>query len=225
MSEEDLIPVFIPALVTILISAEDKKGSPLEKDEVISIRDAAAVIMMEKDHAEKMAESRGYADIDPENCWYDWQMVRREMGRKPDLDAGARLSFNLSKDDTAQATIKAKETIADFRNKFSTIVQDDVYALIKTKLTDPRYSANMWLVVEELNDTGFIGRIFELPSEFVKYRVGQHLNIDEDDILDWMINFNGQLFGGYTLRVQRQTMSAVEQKQFDSHIGVVEYMD
>ena len=36
--EENLVPVFIPALGPILIHAEDLKGEPLSYDEVIRIR-------------------------------------------------------------------------------------------------------------------------------------------------------------------------------------------
>ena len=89
MTEDaDLIPVFVPALGAILIAAEDQKGTPLTADEVISIRDKAACVMMSTSRAERLAESRGYDDIDPENCWYEWQMLRRELNRRPDLDPG-----------------------------------------------------------------------------------------------------------------------------------------
>jgi hypothetical protein len=62
------VPVFIPALGTLLIHAEDLKGEPLSYGEVIRIRDKAACIMMRTEDARKLDESRGYRDIDPENC-------------------------------------------------------------------------------------------------------------------------------------------------------------
>ncbi|MFT3736646.1 MAG: DUF2314 domain-containing protein [Rhodocyclaceae bacterium] len=108
MTEEKLVPVFIPALVAILVNAEDKKGEPLSKEEVIAIRDDAA-------------------------------------------------------------------------------------------------------------------EIFELPGEFVAYKVGDLLEIRDDEVFDWMINDNSTLYGGYTLRVQRESMTAEERQRFDEHIGVVNY--
>jgi hypothetical protein len=36
---QDLVPYFMPSLSAILVNAEDKKGSPLEYDEVVEIRD------------------------------------------------------------------------------------------------------------------------------------------------------------------------------------------
>jgi hypothetical protein len=29
--------------------------------------------------AKNMEEERGYADIDPENCWSEWQTIRAEI--------------------------------------------------------------------------------------------------------------------------------------------------
>lgn len=116
MNSEELVPVFIPALVALLVHFEDKKGSPLTQDEVIAIRDDAACMMMEPAAARKMDESRGYCDIDPENCWYDWQMARREMGRLPEIDPGPRFDLFRSDDPEYQRTIRdARDSIERFR--------------------------------------------------------------------------------------------------------------
>lgn len=87
---DELVPVFIPALIVLLVHSEDKKGSPLTQEEVLAIRDNATCIMMQLDDSRKMDEQRGYADIDPEDCWYEWQMARRDLGRLPDIDPGPR---------------------------------------------------------------------------------------------------------------------------------------
>lgn len=86
-ADDELIPVFMPALGSVLIMAEDRKGAPLSQTEVIRVRDRAPCIMMAAAEAAKLMESRG-RDLDPENCWYDWQMLRRELGRLPELDPG-----------------------------------------------------------------------------------------------------------------------------------------
>ena len=63
-----LVPVFIPSLSAVLVAAEDKKGAPLTESEVIQIRDKSPCIMMEREDAAKLVESRGYRDVDPENA-------------------------------------------------------------------------------------------------------------------------------------------------------------
>ena len=76
MSEEPLVPVFMPALVAVLLNRDKAKGSPLTEAEVLEIRDACNVVMSPLDVARKVAESRGYEDIDPERAWEEWTAIR-----------------------------------------------------------------------------------------------------------------------------------------------------
>lgn len=64
--------LFIPSLISLLVSKAEEKGSPLTKEEVIDIRDNATAIITDAEGALAVAERRGYQDIDPENCWDDW---------------------------------------------------------------------------------------------------------------------------------------------------------
>jgi hypothetical protein len=77
--EDDLFPVFIPALVALLIHAEELKGSPLTRNQVIAIRDDADCVMMPLAAKADLDKERGYADIDPEQCWEEWQIVRAKL--------------------------------------------------------------------------------------------------------------------------------------------------
>ncbi len=79
MNEEDLVPVFIPPLATVLAHHEREKGAPLTEDEVIIIRGKSVVMMMRRSIAEQMAQERGWRDIDPQNCWQDWQQTRQQL--------------------------------------------------------------------------------------------------------------------------------------------------
>ena len=72
-----LVPVFVPPLVTLLQKKERTKGSPLTKEEVLEIRDNATMILMKADEALKMADSRGYRDIDPDKAWEQWLQIRK----------------------------------------------------------------------------------------------------------------------------------------------------
>ncbi len=45
MSADPQSLVFVPALMTLLTAAENRKGSPLTEDEVCSIRDQATRIL------------------------------------------------------------------------------------------------------------------------------------------------------------------------------------
>lgn len=88
MPNDDLIPVFIPALVAILVKAERDKGSPLSEAEVLRIRDGAACVMLRKSMANDLTRTRGYEDLDPSLVWKEWQIARvqlcQEEERSPD---------------------------------------------------------------------------------------------------------------------------------------------
>jgi len=68
----------IPALSAILAAKEREKGSPLTESEVLAIRDSAAVMVL-PDKGEPLVERRGYADIDPQKCWQQWQALRVQL--------------------------------------------------------------------------------------------------------------------------------------------------
>ena len=76
MSEDNLLIVPVPALVAVLLAAEREKGAPLTEEEVLTMRDNAASIAMDRSAYEAISERRGYDDIDPENAWADWQVIR-----------------------------------------------------------------------------------------------------------------------------------------------------
>ena len=71
--------VFVPPLIALLLSKEQEKGSRLTEEEVLSIRDDATAIIVDTEVALKMAEDRGYRDIDPDNCWAEWCNFKGEI--------------------------------------------------------------------------------------------------------------------------------------------------
>jgi uncharacterized protein YegJ (DUF2314 family) len=222
-NEADLIPVFVPALGAILIAAEDKKGRPLTNEEVLSIRDNAACIMMTVDDAIKLADSRGYDDLDPENCWYDWQMLRRELGRQPDLDPGARVEMFQSSDPAYQECVAmARATLDEFRSMIPRF--DPQSCLIKAKLDDGHGSGFVWLFGTTISGDGFTAELFEIPPSVAKLKVGDVFRIDGGDVVDWMINDHGTLYGGYSLRYHRAKLNPDERRAFDEHVGVTNYV-
>ncbi|MEE1886724.1 hypothetical protein [Pseudomonas carassii] len=76
MSTDPLCLVFVPALVSLLKAAEDRKGSQLNEDEVLEIRDNATATAIPFSVAVALEKERGYEDIVPEECWKEWQRVR-----------------------------------------------------------------------------------------------------------------------------------------------------
>ncbi len=70
--EEQLIPVFKPPLAQMLALAERQKGSPLTEEESNAVRDNSQCVMLTPEKAEWVEEQLGYKDVNPENCYSDW---------------------------------------------------------------------------------------------------------------------------------------------------------
>jgi len=78
-SRADHRPVFIPALVSVLAAAEEKAGRPLRRDEVEHLTGEAVCMMMTPADARNLERGRGYADLEPELAWEQWQVLRESQ--------------------------------------------------------------------------------------------------------------------------------------------------
>jgi hypothetical protein len=74
------IPVIIPPLVTLLLSAERSAKRPLSRPEVEDLVSKAPAMAMEARDIARLERARGYADIEPERAWEQWQIVRGAFG-------------------------------------------------------------------------------------------------------------------------------------------------
>jgi len=73
-----VIVLFIPSLISLLVSKAEEKGSPLTEEEVLAIRDNATAIVTDAEGVLAVAQRRGYQDIDPEHCWEEWQDFNKQ---------------------------------------------------------------------------------------------------------------------------------------------------
>jgi hypothetical protein len=66
----------VPALVAHLTRAEELAKRPLTQEEVLRIRDNAAVIANPLSAMPSFLAQRGYHDIYPPEVWEEWQLYR-----------------------------------------------------------------------------------------------------------------------------------------------------
>ena len=81
---DPVIPVPIPPLVYLLDHLEREKGSPLTETEVWEARDSAICMTMRTSERDRIAQHRGYVDIDMENAWAEWQAVQHSLRDSPE---------------------------------------------------------------------------------------------------------------------------------------------
>jgi len=76
VSGDEMTEVYVPALVAMLLRAEELAERPLTKDEVIRIRDNASVVTYPLSLMPEFLAQRGYHDLYPPEAWEEWQLYR-----------------------------------------------------------------------------------------------------------------------------------------------------
>jgi uncharacterized protein YegJ (DUF2314 family) len=218
MTEATNQPVFIPMLGAILLAAEDKKGAPLTEAEVLSVRDSAACMMMTPEHAAALAATRGN-DLDPENVWFDFQALRRALGRKPDIDAGARVAVFANDDAEMKEAVRRARDSADELRRW---IDSGAEPLVKTLIVQEKSRTFTWLADARVAEGGFSGVVFEVPPGLV-LRKGERLEVPAQQLADWMCNVDGTMHGAFSLRVHRARLSEDKRAEFDEHIGALRW--
>lgn len=71
-----LVPVIMPSLVAMLLNKERELGRALESQEVSALVEQSPCIALERADALELEQSRGYADIEPDLAWEQWQLIR-----------------------------------------------------------------------------------------------------------------------------------------------------
>jgi uncharacterized protein YegJ (DUF2314 family) len=222
---EDKVLLFIPSLVATLLNRENAKGTPLTEEEVIAIRDSAPCVTVPPDVAAKMEMERGYSDLDPENCWVEWQQARQDL--KSDERDEPRFMALRDKDLTAVVQ-RAQETFDFFKRAFQQDSYSEAFHLVKARFVDQSDGetvAHLWLGVTEIADDSVQCVTFEVPTGFKGLRDGQVVTLTYDAVEDWMINDRGRLYGGFSIRVQREHTPEKERESFDRYVGITEYKE
>lgn len=109
---------------------------------------------------------------------------------------------------------QARDTLHTFIEKIATPYADRTFVALKVRFTPPGESPqDIW--VDEVTYTngvfrGIVGD--DIPA--LKLEAGEKIEVEEEDIVDWMIVEDGKLVGGYTIRLAVQRMSPEERERF-----------
>lgn len=74
-----LVPVIMPSLVAMLAAMERQQRRPLRASEVSELVAKSPCIAMERAQALALEQSRGYADLEPDLAWEQWQLIREML--------------------------------------------------------------------------------------------------------------------------------------------------
>lgn len=154
----------------------------------------------------------------------------------PDVSPSEPEFVAIGRDDPEMATAhrRASETLSDLKRHLR--LGDGRLCSVKLRFRDPEKSKRLsedrfvylWLgnACYHEDEDRFSAQFFELPAEFDKWHyVGERLLVEPERIFDWMVNDQGRLHGGFTLRVTRSRLAEDKRDEYDSHIGATTYED
>lgn len=109
---------------------------------------------------------------------------------------------------------QARDSLPTFIQTIATPQADRTLVAVKVRFTPPEESSqDVWVDEVTYVNGVFRGNVGDdLPA--LRLELGQKTNVEEKDIVDWMIVENGKLIGGYTIRLAVQRMSAEERERF-----------
>ena len=123
-----------------------------------------------------------------------------------------------------QAAIEqARASMAQFLAHIAVARFTGLIPCIKARITAGDEEAFLWLMNARPDGPDFVAEVFEIPPAFAGIAAGDEIRVPRDEILDWMVNEDGVLHGGFSLRYQRSLLPEDRRAWFDEHIGVTRF--
>ena len=94
------------------------------------------------------------------------------------------------------------------------------YAAVKAPVTQGDEREHLWLSPVRVTAGRFEGIVANVPEYVHGLAMGDTLRLSPDSISDWMLIDRDTVYGGYTVYVLRDRMSARNRRAFDSTQGV-----
>lgn len=149
-------------------------------------------------------------------------MLRRTLGRKPDIEPGGRQNLISSKDAGLQETVTdAQASLWALEDLFRELPQATF--MIKTRLESGDAHAFMWLNAVKPIGVNFSGQLFEHLPGLEALPLYTDIHVAKADVMDRMVNDKGEIYGGFSLRFFRNKKLEVERIEFDNHVGAALY--
>jgi uncharacterized protein YegJ (DUF2314 family) len=137
--------------------------------------------------------------------------------------AGEPTIYSVTDEDAEMnAAIKtANQTLDKFDDALKSGNPEFSFFAIKTRFNTPDGGEHIWISDILRRDNKYFGVVDNLPESTTEVKVGDTIQIANDNISDWMYLDNQKLRGGYTIRLLRNRMGDKERAQFDAESGLI----
>lgn len=118
---------------------------------------------------------------------------------------------------------KAKSTFSQFENALESKNENYKNFTLKKAFQSPNGEEQLWImyIMKIPNSKKFVGIVGNEPMYTKEVKFDDTVEIEPEEVTDWMYFDHSIVKGAYTLHVLRDRMSAEEKKAFDAESGFV----
>jgi uncharacterized protein YegJ (DUF2314 family) len=120
-----------------------------------------------------------------------------------------------------EAIKTANQEIEKFNKAFESKNPDFKYLALKIRFNAPNGGEHIWAKIITFEKGKYIGVVDNLPESTTDVKINDTIQINNNNISDWMYIDKGKLCGGYTIRALRNRMNVTEKKQFDAESELI----
>ncbi len=126
--------------------------------------------------------------------------------------------INVDDDDPEMvaAIAKGRETLPQFWQVFDKTEHGETDFALKVKITDKHGTEFFWVTDLVRKDGKIMGIIGNDPDIVKNVKLGDHIEVPEPDISDWLYMRDGKMYGNWTIRPLFKKMSKAEVAKFKS---------
>jgi uncharacterized protein YegJ (DUF2314 family) len=114
-----------------------------------------------------------------------------------------------------RAVITARKTVRLFVTALQHPTPGKTDFQVKKPFIQGTHVEHIWLSDVQWDGHRFQGRVDNRPHDIQGLKVGQLVSVNPNEISDWMYVDNGNLVGGYTIRVHYNELSPEQKQEFD----------
>lgn len=131
--------------------------------------------------------------------------------------------YNIESEDSEmnKAIIIANQTLNEFKSALETENTNFHSFALKVRYETEKGGEHIWISYIEIRNGKFVGFIDNSPESTQEVKLNDLIEIDSDQITDWLYLDKENLKGGFTIRILRNRMTEKERKEFDEYCGFV----
>lgn len=132
--------------------------------------------------------------------------------------------FQSDDPELAAAVAEAQATLDTFRQKIAEAPQTKSLAMLKAPIGEGEGKVFLWLVQVQVTPEGFSAVATAVPPEVTAIAKGDRVVLPAELVQDWMVNDQGIVHGGFSLRLHRSRLPEDQRAAFDEQIGVTRFI-